>query len=534
MKIFDKLAAKRPPKNKFDLTHEKKLSCNMGDLVPVYVQEIVPGDKFRVSSEVFMRLAPLVSPIMHRLNVSVHYFFVPNRLVWDSWEMFITRGRNGEQAPIAPHFKVDVAASLASNFLVKGSLFDFMGGKPVNDAGGDLSTQKINIIPFRAYQKVWDDYFRDPTLTPPLFSSDLAGGSHPIPITGGEVTDVNQLNQTLGIRKRAWEKDYFTSAQPNAQRGSEVQIPIEGLDINYKDIATAVDHITGTPVSGPVSASTASPGDLHVGSDIDPNRIRIENIDSIEGYGLTVNELRTTLALQKWFEKNARAGYRYIEQILSHFGVKSSDARLQRAEYLGGGKVPVKISEVLSTFGDADGTVSELGQMAGHGVSFGQTNRFDKSFEEHGFVIGVLSVLPRTNYQDGINRVLTQREVWDQYYWPEFAHLGEQPIVNSELYWNGNDPDTIPPNGTWGYQSRYCEYKYGISTVHGDFRDDLDFWHMGRKFSTLPSLNDTFVLANPTHRVFNVTDENVDKCYVHILNKVDAIRPMPYFGIPAI
>lgn len=533
MKIFNQLAAKRPPRNKFDLTHEKKLSCNMGDLIPVMCQEIVPGDKFRVSSEVFLRMAPMLSPIMHRVNTYVHYFFIPNRLVYDQWEMFITRGRNGQEAPVPPHFNPVTIAGTNPELLGKGTLWDFLGGVPVS--GAPAYFQPISMLPFRAYQKVFDDYYREPTLDAPLFQPDNVGSPSIIPIVGGEVTTQSQYVNSLVLRKRCWEKDYFTSASPNAQRGADVQIPIEGLAVNYKPVSELKGAISGVPVSGNMSASAAFPGDLMVGNDVNGNEARIENIESIEGYGLTVNELRTTLALQKWFEKNARAGYRYVEQILSHFGVKSSDARLQRAEYLGGGKVPVKISEVLSTFAVNDSIESPnvTGEMYGHGISFGNTNRFSQSFEEHGFVIGIMSILPRTNYQDGLPRFMTERTTWDKYYWPEFANLGEQEIKNHEIYWDpaSNSADN---NGVFGYQSRYVEYKYGISTVHGDMRDELDYWHMGRKFSARPSLNSSFTVANPTHRIFNVTDESVQKIYCHILNKVDAIRPMPYFGVPTI
>jgi len=538
MKLFNQLAAKRPPQNKFDLTHEKKMSLNMGDLVPILCQEIVPGDKFRVSTEVFLRMAPMLSPIMHRVNVYVHYFFVPNRIVDSTWEMFITRGRNGEQAPVAPHFQINNVGALELDLLVKGTLWDYLGGKPVADVAGgaDMSTQKISALPFRAYQKIYDDYYRDPTLTAPLFQSDTVGGTPPMSIDGGNITDASELENLLTTRKRAWEKDYFTSALPWSQRGADVQIPIDGLDVNYKKpsiLRAAGSDADLGDIGAQLDGTVGYDGAFETPSYID-------NIESIEGYGLTVNELRTTIKLQEWFEKNARAGYRYIEQILSHFGVRSSDARLQRTEYLGGGKIPVKISEVLSTFGSdsVDSTSSNVGEMAGHGVSYGQSNRFKKSFEEHGFVIGIMSILPRTNYQDGLPRFMTARDTWDKYYWPEFAHLGEQPILNSELFFDPeSDQDGDGPtqnSGTFGYQSRYCEYKYGISTVHGDFRDSLDFWHMGRKFSTLPSLNAAFVEADPTHRIFPVTDEGVDKIYCHVLNKIDAIRPMPYFGIPTI
>lgn len=544
MKIFNQLAAKRPPKNKFDLTHEKKLSCNMGDLIPVMCQEVLPGDKFRGTSEVFARMAPMLSPIMHRVNVTVHYFFVPNRLLYDEWEQFITRGRDGNQAPPPPIFKLNTVATYPDvglhGQLHKGTLWDFLGGNPLPSDGisSFADNRDISLLPFRAYQKIYDDYYRDPTLEQPLFDSDVVGGPKPIPITGGNIADFNQLYETLRLRKRCWEKDYFTSAQPNAQRGQEVQIPIEGLNVNYKPTSEVYTSGGGALGDGYLGSLAGDPNVLK-GDKTTPAatgvNARIENIESIEGYGLTVNELRTTMALQKWFEKNARAGYRYIEQILSHFGVRSSDARLQRAEYIGGGRVPVKISEVLATFGnDGSATSPDItGEMYGHGISYGSTKGFKRSFEEHGFVMGIMSILPRTNYQDGLPRYMTMRNTWDQYYWPEFAHLGEQEVKSHELYF---DPNAIPADNdaTFGYQSRYVEYKYGISTVHGDMRDELNYWHMGRKFTARPNLNAAFVQSDPTHRIFNVTDPAVQKIYCHVLNKVDAIRPMPYFGIPTI
>jgi len=530
MKIFSQLAAKRPPRNKFDMTHEKKLSCNMGQLIPILCQEILPGDTFRGSSEIFLRMAPMLAPIMARVNVKVEYFFVANRLLSDTWEMFITRGRNGENAPVFPHFELGTAFGLDPNSFGKGTLWDFLGGIPMTVAPAD--NRKINILPFRAYQKIWDDYYRDPNLHAPLFQPDVAGGVPVIPIKGGNINVASEIDNTLKLRQRCWEKDYFTSAMPWSQRGQEVQIPIEGLDVTYM---TEAKYVTNTSAEGNIQVK---PGGAMEADSYNPGtdaNIGIKNIESISGYGLTVNELRTTLALQKWFEKNARAGYRYIEQMLSHFGVSSSDARLQRAEHLGGGRVPVKISEVLSSFG-VDGSAESpdiTGEMYGHGVSYGQSNRFKKTFEEHGILMGLMSILPRTNYQDGLPRMLTMRETWDQYYWPEFANLGEQEVKNHEVYF---DPADTPANNdaAFGYQSRYCEYKYGVSTVHGDMRDSLDYWHMGRKFSTRPNLNASFTAADPTRRIFNVTDPDVQVIYCHILNKIDAIRPMPYFGIPTI
>lgn len=518
--LFQQIQLRRPRRNKFNLSHERKMSFDLGQLVPCYVQEVVPGDKFRVKSEAFIRFQAMLAPIMHNVNVYTHYFFVPNRLVWEEWEDFITGGREGTAAPVVP--RATTNAMFLSGLMSPGGLPDYMGLPTVTSG---TQNAQVSMLPFRAYQLIWDEYFRDQNLTPSL---DIAK-------TSGQMPQGAELTKILTIRRRAWEKDYFTSALPWAQRGPEVMMPLDAEGtVTYKDVSEVYDA-SGAPPSATGNLNVAI-GDELLG--IPPGasattKGRIENIESVtvDASAVTINELRRSVRLQEWLEKNARAGARYVEQILSHFGVRSSDARLQRPEFLGGGRTPVRISEVLSTFQSPDGEGNPQGNMAGHGMSFGGNNGFKRFFEEHGFVIGVMSVLPKTAYQQGIPRWLSRMDKFD-YYWPEFANIGEQEIRNKEIYHDGTG--AVDPEGTWGYQSRYADYKYGCSSVHGEMKASLAFWHMGRIFSTFPPLNENFVTSDPTTRIFAVEDANVDKVICQIYNRVDALRPMPYFGTPTL
>lgn len=521
MSIFSKISARRPKKNKFDLSHERKMSIAIGKLIPILVQDVVPGDSFRVNSEIFLRMAPLLAPIMHRINVYTHYFFVPNRLVWNEWEDFVTGGKDGTAQPVSPYF-VPGEVGVNNGLYTVGTLFDYMGLPPIKPGQWKEGMPKISSIPFRAYQLIYNEYYRDQNLSDPVDISLTSGQDH-----------VSQSIITL--RNRAWEKDYFTSALPWPQRGGDVMLPFEGeATVNYKaqsvvrargsgQIMTQVGHIINglEGLSNDQGSGTVTP-------------IRVDNIDSvdIDGTSVTINELRRSVKLQEWLEKNARGGARYIEQILSHFGVKSSDARLQRPEYLGGGRQPVTISEVLQTYQDEDVQSNPLGTMGGHGVSVGKTNGFKAFFEEHGYVIGIMSVLPKSAYQQGIPRHFTRETKFD-YYWPEFAHIGEQEIKNKEVFFQGDAINYYDPEGTFGYAPRYSEYKYMPSTVHGSMRDSLAYWHLGRIFSNPPVLNENFVMTKPNDfkRIFAVEDE--EHMYVQLYNKVDALRPMPYFGTPS-
>lgn len=530
MSIFSGNKAPRVKRNKFNLSHERKFTANMGKLTPIMVQEVVPGDKFRVNTEVLMRFAPMLAPVMHRMNVYTHYFFVPNRLLWSEWEDFITGGPDGNSVPVPPFMKWPFSPSASPNDKINdvGSLGDYMG-LPYKPTGvGTQDQADISALPFRAYQLIWQEYFRDQNLTAELNLSKL----------GGEILPANPDYYVLNtLRDRAWEKDYFTSALPWTQRGGDVGVPFEATQINYKPnsyVYRTNGNQGGSTATGPMRTD-ANQGSLLIGSNsggtTGGEQGRIENIDSIDGLGVTINDLRRASRLQEWLEKNARGGARYVEQILSHFGVLVPDSRLQRPEFLGGGRVPVSISEVLSNFqfsGDPEGLPQ--GNMSGHGISVGNQNGFSKQFVEHGFVIGIMSVLPRTAYMQGIPKLFSRMDKFD-YLWREFANLGEQEVYNRELYFDTADVSGAN-NGVFGYQSRYAEYKYSPSTVHGDFKENLEFWTMVRKFSARPNLNEQFVTSDPTQRIFAVTDPDVHKLYVQVYHKFDALRPLPYYGTP--
>lgn len=515
---FQKIAINKPRSNRFDLSHEKKLSCNMGDLIPIYTQDVLPGDKFKLSSEIFLRMAPMLAPVMHRVNVFTHFFFVPNRLTWNEWEPFITGGEDGQQMPVYP--KLFISESRKANY-VKGTLADYFG-MPIPPATAITQTLEVSSLPFRAYATIFNEYYRDQNVSDKL---EFGLGSD----TSADFAVISKL------RSRAWEKDYFTSALPFAQRGGDVNLPVtSSFTPQYKAISEIFDD-QGAPAGTGGTLGTQNLGsapNLFITGASPGGLGRMENLVSpqdVTSTSVTIEELRRAVRLQEWLEKNARGGSRYTEQILAHFGVRSSDARLQRPEYLGGGKQPVIISEVLQTSNEATST-TPLAEMAGHGISIGRNNSFSRTFEEHGFIIGIMSVLPRTTYQEGVNKMWLKFDKFD-IAWPEFSQLGEQEVKQQELYHDYSGA-VNQGQGTFGYQSRYAEYKYKESTVHGDFRDNLAFWHMGRIFGTDPALNEQFVKSDPTHRIFAVTDPNIDKLYIQIYNKVSAIRPLPLYNIP--
>lgn len=496
-KIFEKAGYRRPKMSAFDLSREQKLSCKMGELVPTYLQEVVPGDHFKVQSEILLRMAPMLAPIMHRVDVYMHYFFVPNRIIWSQWETFITGGREGTSSPTFPTYGY---GSVISN----SKLADYLGIPPGLTANSNI---KISELPFRAYQKIYLDYYRDPNLVPEF--------------------DVNTATGTTmaTLRNRAWEKDYFTSALPFLQRGPGIGVPV---DFEYKDVSEWYDEFGGNSnVGSPTIVLDGSPAKAVMSDPIDPVGLRVENLE--ETMEVSINELRRSSAIQRWLEKMAVGGYRYTEQILSMFGVRSQDQRLQRPQYLGGGKQPIVISEVLNTTGT---TEAPQGDMTGHGISSGATNSFNYHVPEHGWIMGIMSILPKTAYQQGIHRHWLKFDKLD-FYWPEFAHLGEQEVMNYEIYLDTNESLEVN-QATFGYQQRYAEYKYGESTVHGDFRNTLNFWHMGRKFAARPNLNAAFMEASPSGdemtRIFAV--ESGDTIWCQLYHNVKARRPMPYFADP--
>lgn len=503
-KIFQQQRMNKPPMSAFDLSREQKLSCQMGELVPTYLEEVLPGDQFRVKTETLVRFAPMLAPIMHRVDVFLHYFFVPNRIIWDEWEEFISGDQDGqytsgETAPVFP--TTDISLGIySSNPKIK-KLADYLG-LPVAQMGTVLNPQtNVSLLPFAAYQTIYNEYYRDPNIHEE--SSTLAGA------------------QAIELKYRSWEKDYFTSALPFVQRGAALGVPI---DYEYAD-NTLIYDISGNPVTSTVGLSAeANSGRLK--DDTLADELQVRNLAN-DVFDFQINELRRASALQRWLEKQALGGYRYIETIFSHFGVKSSDKRLQRPEYLGGGKIPVMVSEVLNTSATA---TEPQGNMSGHGITMGESMSFQTQIEEHGYIMGIMSIMPKPAYYQGVDKHWLRTDKFD-YYWPELANLGEQEVKNIEIYLE-NDSDIN--NGTFGYQQRYAEYKYGKSSIHGDFRDSLDYWHLGRKFATRPQLNETFLEVNPADdyitNIFAV--ETGDNIWVQLYHDVKARRPMPYFANP--
>lgn len=537
-KGFTQVKLKKPTRSVFDLSHEKRVSFKMGQLVPVFISEAVPNDTFRCNTEVMLRLAPLLAPIMHRVNCFMHYFFVPNRILWKEWELFITNGRLGtETPPVPPYIEWDEIAAEGGELFNNGTLWDYLGGTPVTDAfiQSDYDAgMRLDLLPWAAIYKCWYDYYRDRNYVPDNDFLPMSSG-----LNGG-IALIADVESILTLRERDYMKDYFTSALPWTQRGNEVLMPLIGSgDVTYKVPNVVIDNATGLPVntsaadagletnSGSLDANTLG-GDLAV---------HLDNIDSVDisTSGVSINDLRRSLRLQEWLERNALAGSRYNESIMAHFARKTSDSRIQRAEYLGGGKVTVKISEIVTTAWSVDGDANEVppANMAGHGISFGNTNRFNYNCEEHGFVIGIMSVMPNTAYMQGTPRMFVERNTFLDYPWPSFAHLGEQPVYKYEVFQSpANNPLVRGDAPVFGYQSRYADWKYIPSSSHGDFRDSLDFWHLTRKFASSPTLG--FLFCNfetdLPDRVFAVS--GVQTLWAYIYNDCSVKRSLPYFGTP--
>ena len=515
MSIFKTVSGFRTPRTKFNLSHEVKTTLDMGKLVPVmHPKPVLPGDSWRVATEQMLRFAPMIAPMFHRVNSYVHFFFVPNRLVWEDWEDFITGGRDGLQQPEMPTIRWNEANR--DKFLTA-TLSDYLG---IPHAGliPHNSETLLSALPYRGYQLIFQEYFQDQNLSEELNMS----------LKSGEVTDPDQLDILTTLRNRAWEKDYLTSCLPWAQRGANT-IGIPG-EPNYKDVSTA--HTSnGDLANTNDTIDHNSLGNLMVTGPGGNQTGRIENIESMD---VDINDLRKSVRLQEWLERQARGGSRYIESILSHFGVQSPDARLQRPEYLGGGKTPVVVSEVLNTTGDTGaGSPVPQGEMSGHGIAVGATNRFKRRFTEHGYIFALCSVMPKTAYSQGIERHWHYKDKFD-FYWPEFANLGEQEVKNQEVYYDYWNP-AANNEGTFGYQSRYAEYKFAFDSFHSSFRRQagLDFWHMGRIWDSMPALNEQFVTADPTKRIFAVDHQGAnDSVWCQFYHNISAIRPMPRFGTP--
>lgn len=537
--IFQGTPAPMVKKSKFDLSHNVKLTGDMGYLIPILCEDVLPGESWRVRSNLMVRFAPLLAPIMHKVDATIHYFHVPNRIMCTEFEDFITSGENGESTAETPWLQLKTALSEAWSFGDNGfkavfgesSLWTYFGCPPIARAASNtdyVDDTRINVFPWLAYQMIWQEYYKDQNLD----TNDIM--QEPIP--GGAVDPEFFVNNYATLRKRAWERDPATSALPWPQRGADVLLPLEGTgDVTYSARSKFVSE-NGASENDMTILTTKDISSNGSWTPISESFGRVENIESVEfeNSAITINDFRTAVVLQRWLEANARGGNRYKESIHSHFNELVPDYRLNRPEYLGGGKTMVQISEVLSTANSLDSESNTVPQanMAGHGIAVGRSNQFTYRVREHGWIIGILSIMPKTAYQQGLPKKFFRLDRYD-YAWPEFVGLGEQEMLSKEVYYDPTDA-TVDNDQLFGYQQRYYEYKSTQDRVAGDFCSTLDFWHMGRKFETRPQLNTDFVYASPTKRIFAVEDANVHSLWMQVYHEISAVRPIPYYSVPGL
>lgn len=483
----------------FNLSHYKLATFDMGELIPVGMFEVLPGDTIQQASSALVRVSPLLTPVMHPVVVRIHHWYVPYRILWDNFEKFITGGPDGMDASVFP------TRSLTATV---GSLIDYMG-LPI---GASLVS---SILPFRAYASIWNENYRDPDLNTaaPLVS-----------------TDGNDVTTSIITRNVCWEKDYFTSSRPWTQKGPAVSVPIGTSAVVKTQLGASVTGAqqslqwTQTDGTAPgtgfslgifptASTSRTTTAATAAGLSLYPNNLIA---DLSTATASSINDLREAFAIQRYEEARARYGSRYTEY-LAYLGVQSPDSRLQRPEYLGGGKQTIQFSEVLQTAPSAAPLpVGNVGELKGHGMGAMRSNRYRRFFSEHGVVLSLMSVIPRTMYMQGHARMWNRR-IKEDFWQRELQHIGQQAVLNKEVYGLHSTPD-----GTFGYQDRYDEYRRQESLVTGEFRTTLNMWHYAREFSSDPALNGTFVSAVPTKRVNAVTSNDV--LWVMVNHSIQARR----------
>lgn len=535
--IFTKVPVRKVPRNMFDLSHEVKMSGKFGWLYPVLLHECMPGDSVHDQMTAMVRFAPMLAPIMHRCTVKTDAFFIPMRLVTNHWENFITGGQSGLIEPVLPYYTPiginnNAPGIEPEDWMEKGSLWDYFGLPTlVGVPAGGFTDEHFSALPFRAYYKVWNDWFRDPNLDDEM-DLDLE--------LEGDVSAGLATKNLLALRQRGWERDAFTGALPFAQRGPAVLMPLSGSgNVEWGDpLGTGpvlMETVTGAgPATGAMEVGLTTAWVDSAGTGIRPQ----EGMAQVEIDGTTtINDLRTALAIQRWLENNARGGARYNEQIFAHYGQTVPDYRLQRSEYLGGGRQAVQISQVLATAENAAETIP-VGDLAGHGISVGKTNKFRYKCQEHGYIIMIMSVVPTPAYMDGVEKMWFRESRYD-FAFPEFANLGEQEVKSKEVFFSFDADHKINNNGLFGYNPRYWEYKYKQDRVAGDFRDNLLFWHLTRKFTSRPALDSSFVRVQedggaaeePLTRIFAVQN-GADYLWMQLFHRLTCKRPLPYFGVP--
>lgn len=476
-----------------NLSRQRMMSGNMGQLIPIDWEEVLPGDHFQHDTTLLIRTQPLLAPLMQRVNCKVFHFFVPNRLLWENWEPFITGGEDGQNASVHPYVNVLGTTPV-------GSLYDYL--ELVPDVG---AIRQVNALIPRAYAKIVNDYFVDQDLVTPL----------PMAKTDGLDNTTNS-----NVFSPAWAKDYYTMARPEPSKGPDVTAPVNGPANSVVSDGSVIKLArTGVPGSdGDLTGLNPNNNLIYDAASLGANTKMVFGSNTgldVDGLNVNALDLREMFATLRFQELRSRFGSKYVDY-LAYLGVKSDDARLQRAEYLGGGMQPLQFSEVLQT--SPEDTQNPVGALKGHGISAQRSNRYRKYFQEHGIMMTVMYVMPTPVYSQGFRKGWL-RKTKEDYWQPEYEHIGQQILQNQEVYAASADPE-----GVFGWVDRYEEYRTPINTVSGEFRpgETLDYWTQARGFASEPALNADFVTGNPTNRIWPAT--NAQQLYIMVNRKLKARR----------
>lgn len=506
------------PRSRFNVQTSHKTTFDAGKLVPIYVDEVLPGDTFSLSCTAFGRMATPIFPIMDNLHMDTFFFFVPYRLVWDNWKRFMGEQRNPGDST---NFLVPQVLSPVAGWPI-GSIGDYFGLPTVGQVAAGKSVTH-SALPFRAYNLIFNEWFRDENLV----QSSIVN-----------VNDGPDPNSNYVLLSRGKRHDYFTSCLPWPQKGPSVQLPLGGSapvkrDASYNAPGFIKQSGTNTTINGATTFGTNPAGALLVSSTLasyDPNGTLYADLSAATA--ATINAIRTAFQVQKLLERDARGGTRYTEIIRSHFGVVSPDSRLQRPEYLGGSSVPVNIAPVAQTSASAiSGSATPQGNLSAIGTLLSKSG-FTQSFTEHGVIIGLANIRADLNYQQGLRRMWSRRTRYD-FYFPAFAHLGEQAVLSKEIYCDGGTLD----DEVFGYQERWAEYRYHPSLITGRFRSTaastLDSWHLAQKFASRPLLNAAFITEDPPiSRVSAVNTALTNQFIFDSFFNIKMARPMPMYSVP--
>lgn len=498
--LFNSIQVRTPERNLFDLGHDVKMSGKFGYLYPCGIIEVIPGDKIKIAGECMLRFMPLSAPIMHECDVTVDYWYIPKRILWDGWDEWIF------SAPGAPaHPFLDMVAANCNT----GTLADYLGLPSAIGA----ETERVSAFPFAALQALWNEFYRDQNLQTPV-NWKLVNGD-------------NAANTGLTeMRKRAWQHDYFTSALPFAQKTAPVDLPLGAITYD----GTNVDPLANPTMRELNNAYAANGTIAQSGADLlagaDPSPVGYDPSGTLQVEPTTVSDLRRAFKLQEWRELAARVGSRIKEGLKGFFNVQTQDARLDLPEFITSVKSKVNISEVLNNTGTDD---APQGSMAGHGIAYAKGRYGSYYCPEHGYIMAVMSCRPKTAYMQGIEKHWLKITDPYEHFWQQFEHIGEQAIENREVFgFQGAAGDD-----TFGYIPRYAEYKFMNSRVAGDFKTSLDDWHLARKFASAPDLNSDFIECDPdAARVFAAGAE-VDYLLCHVRHHITMIRGMSKFGSPS-